>query len=76
MKKPDFLHVDTDSQKLKKSWLKNIGVGVVKNRCGHSGLSTLKLFLYQEGINGKSDLWGVGKYSGKPKVTLIIFRWW
>ena len=25
------------------SWLKNIGVGRVKNGCGHSGLRTLKL---------------------------------
>ena len=37
-----------------KSWLKNIGMGIVKNGCGHSGLRTLKLALCQEGINGVS----------------------
>ena len=37
-----------------KIWLKNIGVGVVKNGCGHSGLRTLKLAVSQEGINGVS----------------------
>ena len=35
-----------------KSWLKDIGVGVVKNECGHSGLRTLKLAVSQEGISG------------------------
>ena len=25
------------------SWLKNAGVGIVRNRCGQSGLRTLKL---------------------------------
>ena len=34
-----------------KSWSKNIGVGLVKNGCGHSGLRTLKLAVSQEGIN-------------------------
>ena len=34
-----------------KSWLKNIGLGVAKNGCGHSGLGTLKLAVSQEGIN-------------------------
>ena len=37
-----------------KSWLKNIGVGLVKNGCGHSGLRTVKLAVSQEGINGVS----------------------
>ena len=37
-----------------KSWLKNIGVGIVKNGCGHSGLRTLKLAVSQEWINGVS----------------------
>ena len=37
-----------------KSWSKNIGVGMVKNGCGHSGLTTLKLALSQEGIDGVS----------------------
>ena len=35
-----------------KSWLKKIGMGVLKNRCGNSGLSTLKLARSQEGMNG------------------------
>ena len=35
-----------------KSWLKNIDVGVVKKRCGYSGLRTLKLAVSQEGISG------------------------
>ena len=30
-----------------KSWLKNIGVGLVKNGCGHSVLRTLKLAICQ-----------------------------
>ena len=34
-----------------KSWLKNIGVSLVKNGCGHPGLRTLKLALSQEEIN-------------------------
>ena len=34
-----------------KSWLKKIGVGVVKNGCGHSGLMALKLAVSQERIN-------------------------
>ena len=33
-----------------KSWLKNIGVGMVKNECGHSGLRTLKSAVSQEWI--------------------------
>ena len=35
-----------------RSWLENIGVGMVKNGCDHFGLRTLKLALSQEGING------------------------
>ena len=31
-----------------KSWLKNIGEGIVKNGCGHSGLRTLKLAVSQK----------------------------
>ena len=34
-----------------KSCLKNIWVSVVKNRCSHSGLKTLKLAVSQEGWN-------------------------
>ena len=32
--------------------LTNIGVGVVQNGCGHSGLRTLKSAVSQEGVNG------------------------
>ena len=35
-----------------KSWLKKIGVGVVKIVCGHYGVRTLKLAVSQGGING------------------------
>ena len=38
------------------SWLKNIGVEMVKNGCGHSGLMTLKFIVSHEGINGVSWL--------------------
>ena len=34
-----------------KGWLKSVGVGLVKNGCGYSGLRTLKLDVFQEGIN-------------------------
>ena len=34
-----------------KSWLKNIGVGVAKDGCGHFGLRTLKLVVSKEVIN-------------------------
>ena len=36
-----------------KSWLKNIGVGMVKNGCGYSGLRTLKLAVSQNKIWNK-----------------------
>ena len=55
------------------SWLKSIGMGVVKNGCSYSGLRTLKLALYQEGINRVSWLWCVDKNSGNLNVILIIF---
>ena len=34
-----------------KSWLKNILLCMVKNGCGHAGLRTLKIAVFQEGIN-------------------------
>ena len=34
-----------------RNWLKNIGVGVVKNGCGHSVLRTLKLAVCQGKTN-------------------------
>ena len=33
-----------------KRWLKNVGVGTVKNVCGHSDFRTLKLAVSQQGI--------------------------
>ena len=36
------------------NWLKNIGVGMAKNECGHFGLRTLKLAVSQEVISGVS----------------------
>ena len=50
MKKPDFLHIDTDSSTLKVG-VKDVGVGMDKNGCGHSGLRTLNLPVSQEEIN-------------------------
>ena len=35
-----------------RSWLKNIGVGVVKNGCGYSVLRTLKLAVCQGEMSG------------------------
>ena len=35
-----------------KSCLKNIGVSLVKNGCGQSGLTTLKLAVSVKGTNG------------------------
>ena len=46
MKKPDFLHANTDSWKLK------ILVWLGQNWVDHSGFSTLKLAVSQEAING------------------------
>ena len=46
MKKPEFLHANTDSWKLK------ILVRLGQNWIGHSGFSTLKLAVSQEAING------------------------
>ena len=34
-----------------RGWLKNIGVGLVKNGCGHSVLRTLKLAVCQGKMN-------------------------
>ena len=45
-----LLHVDTDSLKLK-SWLKNIGMSVVRNGCLQSGYRNLILAVCQKGIN-------------------------
>ena len=34
-----------------KSWLENIGEGIVKNACDHSGLRTQQQVVFQKGIN-------------------------
>ena len=59
-----------------RSWLKIIGVGLVKNRCGHSVLRTLKLAVCQGKMNEINWFWCVDTNSWKLKVTLTIFGWW
>ena len=49
MKKPAFLHVDTFIES--RSRLKNVGVCIFKNGCGHSVLGTLKLAVCQGKMN-------------------------
>ena len=51
MKKPDFLHVHTDSWILEVHW-KILGWIWSKNGCGHSVLRTLKLTVCQGEMNG------------------------
>ena len=51
MKKSDFLHIDTNSLKLKVSE-KKIEMGVVINECDHSGCRNLKLTVSHKEING------------------------
>ena len=34
-----------------KSWLENIGEGIVKNACDHCGLRTQQQVVFQKGIN-------------------------
>ena len=58
-----------------KSWLKNVGVGMVKNGCGQSGHKTLKLAVSQEGVNEKNLFFACWYNSVKLKVTIIIFGW-
>ena len=66
-KKPDFLHVDTDSWKLKVI-LKKTGVRLVKNGCGHSGLRILKLAVSQEGNYGINWFWCVDEILESKKL--------
>ena len=47
MIQPHFLHVDTNSVKIK-SWLKNYWLGKFENDSGQSGLWTLKLTVSEE----------------------------
>ena len=57
MKQPNILQVDTNSQKLKVD-LKSFWSGIVKNRCGQSGLRTLKLTQeWTDGINWFFGCW-------------------
>ena len=71
MKKPGFLHVDTYRFIEIKSWLKNIGVSVVRNWCGHSVLRTQKLTISREAISAIN--WFVDRNLGNLKVSLIMF---
>ena len=59
-----------------KSSLENIEVGMVKNRCGHSGHRTLNLPVSQEGINGIN--WVLVWWWNFRKVESYFnnFRWW
>ena len=61
-----FLYVDTNSWKLN-CWLKNIGVGVMKNGCHHSGTRMLKLVVSQERINGLKST-GSQQETRKPEI--------
>ena len=56
-----------------RSWLKNIGVGMVKNGCSHSVLRTLKLAICQGKMNEIINFSCVDANSWKVKVTLTIF---
>ena len=56
-----------------KSWLKNIGVGMVINGCAHSGHRTLRLAAYlAKKLMELIGFWFVNVNPGKLKVTLII----
>ena len=55
-----------------KSWLTNIGVGMVKNECDCFGCRTALV----TAIKGITDFWLVDINSGKLKVSVIIFGWW
>ena len=52
--------------------LKNIGVGVVKNGCGHLCPKTLKLAV---SVTEETDFFYGDANSGKLKVTVIIIGW-
>ena len=71
--KTDFLHVDTDSQKLKAH--QNIfWVVMVKIGCGQSGHGTLTLTLSQKWTDGINCFFVCCTSSGKLKVDSVIFR--
>ena len=55
-----------------KSWLKNIGMGMVINRCAYSGCWNLKLLVSHKEINGINWKEINGINSENLKVTLII----
>ena len=50
IKKPDFLHVDTDSWETE-VYYKNIGLDIIGNGCGHSVLKALKVAVCQGTVN-------------------------
>ena len=55
-----------------KSWLKNIGMGVIINWCAHSGCRNLKLAVSHKEINGINWFLVFDIKWGKLKVTLMI----
>ena len=50
MKKPDFLHVDTDSWETEVSY-KNIGLSIIRNGWDHSVFKALKVTVCQGTVN-------------------------
>ena len=44
-----------------RSWLKNIGVAVVKNECGHSGVRTLKFNSFEQYKKQQQQKWWIAK---------------
>ena len=57
-----------------KSWLKNIGVGVVKNGCDHPGLRTLKLAIPQKVSNGTN--WFLVCWQKFKKAKIYFNNFW
>ena len=56
-----------------KNWSKNIGVGMAKNGCCHSGLRTQN-WMYIKVLIEWTDFWYVDKNSEKSKV--LGWWWW
>ena len=56
------------------SWLRNIGMDVVRNECDHSGVRTQKLAVSQEGINGILIFGLLIKNLESQKLVLVILK--
>ena len=69
----DFLHVDTNSHKLKVD--KFFFVGMVKNECGHFGHRILRWTHLKNAHVEQTDVFNASANSGKLKVALMIFGW-